>query len=338
MHVVHLSWEFPPVVYGGLGRYVEQLSRAQVEGGDEVTVVSVADDVRGARAGGRGGRPDAPPAETVDGVAVLRVPGPSGGDDLATAVRAMQDAMVRAAGGLRPDVVHAHDWMVADAARRLADAAGCPVVLTVHATELGRRQGRLDDDVHRAVHAAERHAVAVADRVVVCSSAMVEEVAAHGADLAAVVVVPAAVEASRWDVRPADRAAARGRHAAPHERLVVAAGRLEWEKGFSTLLRALPGLRERHADVRVVLAGTGSYAPALRALATEVGAVGTVTFAGHLDVAELAPLLAAADAVVVPSRYEPFGLVALEAQATGAPVVVTRTGGLAGTVEDGVTG
>ncbi len=90
--------------------------------------------------------------------------------------------------------------------------------------------------------------------------------------------------------------------------------------------------------MRLVLAGAGSYEPVLRRLADDVGAGRVVTFAGHLEVDDLAALFSAADAVVVPSRYEPFGLVALEAQAAGAPLVVARTGGLADAVEDDVTG
>jgi glycogen(starch) synthase len=213
-----------------------------------------------------------------------------------------------------------------------------PLVLTLHATEHGRRFGRLDEPVHRAVHAAERAAVASADRVVVCSTAMREEAVAHGARSGAVHVVPGGVDLDRWQVEPAVVAAARRRWTAGADHLVVAAGRLEWEKGFSTLLRASTALLARQPATRVVLAGEGSYEQPLIALASELGVADRLVLPGKLGTTELAALFVAADVVVVPSRYEPFGLVALEAQAAGAPVVVTRTGGLADLVDDGVTG
>jgi glycogen(starch) synthase len=164
-----------------------------------------------------------------------------------------------------------------------------------------------------------------------------EVVGVLGARPASVVVVPGGVDAGAWTatrgaVRTAD---ARWRRGGP---LVVAAGRLEWEKGFSTLLRAVPALRERHPAVRVVVAGAGSYRATLERLCAELGLTAVVELSGRLDASELAPLLAAADVAVVPSRYEPFGLVALEAMAAGTCVVATRTGGFLDTVQDGVTG
>ncbi len=124
----------------------------------------------------------------------------------------------------------------------------------------------------------------------------------------------------------------------PGELLVVAAGRIEWEKGFSTLVRAIPGLRGAAGPVHVVIAGRGTEAPRLQALAAELGVTDCLDLPGWLSRRDLAALYAAADAVVVPSRYEPSGLVAREAQAAGASVVVTGVGGLAETVRHGETG
>jgi glycogen(starch) synthase len=158
-----------------------------------------------------------------------------------------------------------------------------------------------------------------------------------GADPSSVVVVPGAVDAAAWSPAGAALAAARRRWR-PHDGpLVAAVGRLEWEKGFTTLLRALPAVGARHPSLRTVIAGAGSYRPALEALLTDLGGL-AVELPGRLDQPELAGLMAVADVIVVPSRYEPFGLVALEAMAAGTCVVVTATGGLAEQVEDDVTG
>lgn len=333
LRVLHLTSEYPPLVHGGLGRYVDELTRAQAAAGSDVAVLAPAAAV------GRA----APARERRHGVDVRRVEAASPAPDgLLEAVALLQRRMVAACddgAGNPPDVVHAHDWMVAQAGAELARRWRRPLVLGVHATESGRRAGRLDEPVHRAVHAAERAAIAAADAVVVCSAAMVREVVDHGADLTRVTVVPGGVDAGAWDVAPSEVAAERARWVAPGERLVVAAGRLEWEKGFSTPVRALPELVRRvPSGVRLVLAGEGSYRPTLEALAHDVGAAASVAWAGRLDQPRLAALLAAADVVVVPSRYEPFGLVAREAQAAGVAVVATDAGGLASTVVDGLTG
>lgn len=335
MRILHVTFEYPPVLHGGLGRHVDELTRAQVALGHEVHVLAPADDVVD------GSRPAAPAQERRHDVAVRRVRSATTtrGGDVVAAVAGVQQAMVQLAAALPDvDVVHAHDWMAAEPGRAIATQRGVRSVLTLHATEHGRRFGRLDEPVHRAVHAAERQAVATADRVVVCSRAMRDEAMAHGAAADVVHVVPGGVDVDRWRVSAEAAERARHRWAAVGEPLVVAAGRLEWEKGFSTLLRAAAGLLERRPATRFVVAGQGSYEGVLVDLAREVGVAGRLVRPGRLDPCDLAELFAAADVVVVPSRYEPFGLVALEAQAAGAPVVVTRTGGLADLVDDGRTG
>ena len=337
--VLHVSWEYPPLVYGGLGRHVDDLTRAWVRAGGPCGVVTSGEDVVGR------GR-SAVPQEVRGGVEVARVrrdPPRAPWSALTTAVDQLGEALVeggrRLAEQLRPQVVHAHDWMAAGAGSVLAQALQVPMVLTLHATEHGRRQGRLDGALPLAVHRREVAAVAAADRVVVCSRAMrTEAVDALGADPDRVDVVAAGVDVDRWDPSAADRARARRRWAPDAQPLVVAAGRLEWEKGFSTLLRALPGVLTAAPGTVTVLAGEGSYSPVLADLAASLGLDDAVVTPGHLGERDLAALLGAADVVVVPSRYEPFGLVALEAQAAGAAVVVTRVGGLADLVDDGRTG
>jgi len=351
MSVWHLAWEYPPLVHGGLGRHVDALVAAQRDAGLDVGVLTCRDDVTGASTttplqhellGRRRGR---------GGLEVVRVGLGHPWSDIVADAAAWQDALVEsveAAGPVRTavtgaQVLHAHDWMVADAAERLSQTFAVPWVLTVHATEHGRRQGRLDEPVHRAVHAAEQRAVGAADRTIVCSPAMRAEVTdVLGADPSSVVVVPGAVDAAAWSPAPAARVVASRRWRSAPGPLVVAAGRLEWEKGFTTLLRAVAQVRATHPLLRTVIAGAGSYRGTLQALAADLGLSSAggaaVRLPGRLDPPELAALMAVADVVVVPSRYEPFGLVALEAMAAGTCVVVTGTGGLAETVQDDVTG
>jgi len=349
--VLHLVWEFPPVIYGGLARHAEELTRAQHRAGWDVTVVTAAEDVTdpGRRVPiGRRLRRD---------VLVLRARRPlprTPWAELHGAARELDDAMATAAlahleqlaatGAPLPSVVHAHDWIGSRAARTVAARIGARSVLTVHATEYGRRRGEIqievDGGMPAGVHALEREAVAAADAVIVCSAAMRTEVCGVlGADPDRVRVIPNAVDAAAWRAGPAAVRAAR-RHWLPKENglLIAAAGRIEWEKGFSTIIRALPDLRLRHPQLRLVLAGRGSYTPQLTALATELDVTDLLVLPGWLARRDLAALYTAADVVVVPSRYEPSGLVAREAQAAGGTVVATRVGGLVETVQDGSTG
>src|SRR5204863_6901885 len=120
----------------------------------------------------------------------------------------------------------------------------------------------------------------------------------------------------------------RAQFAAPNERLVVLVGRLVYEKGFQLALEALPGLIERLGDVRFLVAGSGTHEQQLRAQATELGLDEHGTFLGWIGDDVLHSLYRIADLTVVPSIYEPFGLVALEAMASGCPCLVADTGGL----------
>lgn len=313
-----LSWEYPPLIVGGLGRHVDALSRELAAAGHEVCVVT------------RGG---APIDEVCDGVRVRRAAVDPIGIDFTTEsllawTQAFEHGLVRAALPVvrrwRPDVIHAHDWLVTQTAVTLAQVTGCPVVATVHATEAGRHQGWLPAPVNRAVHSVERWLVESATTVITCSSFMRDEVARLFA-AAHVQVVPNGLDADAWRAPARTRLAARTRYGGDGP-LLVLAGRLVHEKGVHVALDALPRLRRWFPGVRLVVAGTGPREAELRAQARPLG--DAVEWAGFVAERELAALLGAADAVLVPSLYEPFGLIALEAAAAGAPLAVADTGGL----------
>lgn len=334
MRILQLSWEYPPLVYGGLGRHVHALAEAQAAAGHDVTVLT--QWVDGGPADGR-----------VSGVRVVRVPADPpdiAREDLVAWVLAFGHALARAGlrlhPELRPGVVHAHDWLTAHAGTALAQALGVPLVATVHATEAGRHQGWLPSPMSRAVHSTEAWLTSEAGRVITCSASMRDEVV-RLFDLpeATVDVIANGIDMGRWVV-PTRARRARGRKlwVPAGGPLVVYAGRLEYEKGVHTLLAATGRLRRRHPGLQVVIAGQGTYGDELLAQARRLRVATAVTFAGFLHDDDLAALVGAADAAVVPSLYEPSGMVALEASALGTPVVVAATGGLDELVEPGVTG
>jgi glycogen(starch) synthase len=319
-----LSWEYPPLVVGGLGRHVEALARELAEQGHDVRVVT-----RGAEA--------EQSTELRDGVRVVRAAADPIAIDFTTETllawsQAAEHAMLRAALPLvkrwHPDVVHGHDWLVAQSAVTLAEMTRAPLVATLHATEAGRHQGWLPSALNLAIHSVERWLAQRSDVVITCSTTMRDE-ALHLFELAPerVRVLPNGIDAARWTATARAKSAARTAIGGDGP-LLVYAGRLVHEKGVQTLLRAVRPLRETHPGLRLAVAGTGVHEPKLHAQARRLRIARAVDWLGFVPEAELPALLGVADVVVVPSLYEPFGIVALEAAIAGAPMVVAETGGL----------
>jgi glycogen(starch) synthase len=335
-----LSWEYPPVVVGGLGRHVHALARHLTSLGHDVVVLCRQEAGTDAATH--------PTTDTVvEGVRVVRVAEDPTHllfeKDLVAWTLAMGHAMIRAGlallSGWRPDVVHAHDWLVTHPSITLAEHAGVPLVATIHATEAGRHSGWLSQRLNQQVHSAEWWLANRADALITCSSAMRAEVAyLFEVEPAGIAVIHNGIEPRGWRVSASAVRAARAAHAPDGAPLVVYFGRLEWEKGVQDLLAALPRLRRAHPGARLVVAGKGVQGAALVEQARKLRVRRAVDFVGHLPDRALVACLAAADVVVLPSRYEPFGIAALEAAAVGAPLVASTAGGLAELVVDGVTG
>jgi len=322
VRVLILSWEYPPIVAGGLARHVSKLSEALVRAGVDVHVLT-----RGAG--------DGPSTETTAGVVVHRVREDEMPRDLDAFVAWVEgmNSHMHAAGrrlGRRValDLVHGHDWLVAGAAAAIAERLRLPYLTTIHATEFGRHQGWVDKHPQSYIHAIEMWMAGRAERVITCSHYMREHVAdVFGIDEQRVVVIPNGID--RGDLQPTgDLAALRARFARPEQRLVLLVGRLVYEKGFQLALEAMPQVIRRSGQVRFLVAGSGTHEAELKAQARRLGLTRHGTFMGWIGDDVLHSLYRIADLCVVPSIYEPFGLVALEAMAAGCPCIVADTGGL----------
>lgn len=173
------------------------------------------------------------------------------------------------------------------------------------------------------------------DVVIAISPGVRDALVAAGVRPERIRIVPSAVDPSRVQAAPGVRAEQRvAWGVSPGEVVVLVLGALERRKGQDVLLSAVEQLGEGAAAVRLVFCGDGSERAALEAQAAPLG--GRVIFTGFQD--EVAPALAAADVVVVPSRHEGLGVAALEAMAAGKPVIASRVGGLAEVVVDGESG
>nr|MDT0659704.1 glycosyltransferase family 4 protein [Micromonospora sp. DSM 115978] len=332
--ILMLSWEYPPVLVGGLGRHVHALATSLATAGHHVTVITRHAD-------------GAPLEEHTDGVHIIRAPEDPIGFPLATPTllawtmafnHTLTRTALHATTTHQYDIIHAHDWLVAHTAITLKHHLNLPLTTTIHATEAGRHQGWLPDDLNKTIHSVEHWLAHESTRLIVCSSYMRHQVT-HLFDIPPdkIDVVPNGVDDRAWHARPRAVASARKRFAGDGP-LIGYAGRLVYEKGVQHLMHAVPQLRDRHPGLRVVIAGDGPYRMELQEEARRLKLDNTVRFAGFMTASQLPAVLGATDATVVPSLYEPFGMVALEAAAAGAPLAVAATGGLAEIVEPGVTG
>jgi glycogen(starch) synthase len=327
--VLIVSWEYPPVIEGGLARHVRKLAEELIAQGARVDVLTRA---------GEGGPID----EEQGGVSVHRVREPGWPRDLdrfLAWVAHMNDDMLTTGRVLAEegsyDLIHGHDWLVAHACAELSDQLGVPYLTTIHATEHGRHQGWVDKPPQSHIHAVERWMAHRADSVITCSHYMRGHVAdIFDIDERRITVIPNGIDPR--DLRPVDDLQAlRAQFAKPDQKLVLLVGRLVYEKGFQLALDALPGVIERVGPVRFLVAGSGTHEHELKAQAMRLGLDEHGMFLGWIGDDALHSLYRIADLCVVPSLYEPFGLVALEAMASGCPCIVADTGGLREVVPEG---
>jgi 1,4-alpha-glucan branching enzyme len=313
--VLMLSWEYPPHVVGGLGQHVYDLSRYLVKRGHPVTVLTVL-----------GPGSQAPAREWMNGVDVVRVSiAEPSGDNFWDWVLAMNLALYQTQMAMpRPAVLHAHDWLVADAAMVLKESLGIPLLSTIHATERGR-QGGIYTPLQAQIDEQERRLADASNRVIVCSRAMKTEIVRQWKTPSPkVVVIPNGVDPTR--VHPG-RGLPRGYQAGVPWLLFF--GRLVPEKGIDVLVEALPQVQKHVPGVRLAVLGSGPYRRELEAQVKALQLSEVVYFGGFARQRQRNLWLEYADLAVFPSRYEPFGIAALEAMAAGVPVVASKVGGMA---------
>ncbi len=330
MRILMLTWEYPPRIVGGIARVVHDLSHRLIKDGHDVTVVTYKD----------GNLPD---FEDDKGVKVYRVGNyminPNNFIDWIMQLNfnliAKSNEVMAKDGAF--DVIHAHDWLVAYAAKTLKNSYNIPIVATIHATEAGRNSG-IHDEVQRYINDTEWLLTYEASEVLVNSNYMKNELQRlFGLPFEKINVVPNGINLTNFNGVERDYDFRR-QYAMDNEKIILFMGRLVYEKGVQNLISAMPKILANYHDAKLIIAGKGGMMDELKAQVEHMGISNKVYFTGYLNSKQVCKMYKAADISVFPSTYEPFGIVALEAMLAGVPTVVSDVGGLNEIIEHGVNG
>lgn len=330
MKILMLTWEYPPRIVGGIARVVHDLSHKLVKDGHEVTVVTYKDG-------------NALDYEDDKGVKVYRVNNymisPNNFIDW---IMQLNFNMVAKASQIineqgKFDCIHAHDWLVAYAAKTLKNSYEIPIVATIHATESGRNSG-IHDETQRYINDTEWLLTYEATEVIVNSNYMKCELQRlFGLPFEKINVVPNGINLNNFSGVEKDYDFRR-QYAMDNEKIILYVGRLVYEKGIQNLISAMPKILQGYHDTKLVIAGKGGMFDELKAQSDSMGLGNKVYFTGYLNSKQVQKMYKCADIAVFPSTYEPFGIVALEAMLAGIPTVVSDVGGLNEIVEHEVDG
>jgi len=326
MNIAYLSTEYPPLVYGGLGVYVDSISREIASMGHKVSVFTM-------------GRPDLKRKETKKGVTAFReIPLPLGDaleifyseetlswgtglDFLNSLLSYNQLAAARLRDSGPFDLCVAHDWLALPAGMALRQSM--PVIYHVHCTEIGR-----SEHPNPQLVSLELKGARLADLVLTVSEAMKNELQGLGVSPEKIKVCYHGVDTKLFDpssVKPERLEMFRESYGLKgSDKVLLFLGRLEPVKGVSQLLSALPIIRRNHPDVRLLVVGNGTLRDHVRSEAERLG--GVLLVDRYLSPQEKAYHYALADLCIFPSLYEPFGIVALEAASMERACVVGASG------------
>ena len=330
MKILMLTWEYPPRIVGGIARVVNDLSKRLIKDGHDVYVVTYREG-------------SAPYYENDKGVHVYRVDNyminPNNFIDWIMQLNFNMVAKVNEliAKGEKFDVIHAHDWLVAYAAKTLKNSYDLPLVSTIHATEAGRNGG-IHDEVQRYINDTEWMLTYESSEVIVNSKFMKNDLQRlFGLPYEKINVVANGINSTTYSGVEKDYDFRR-QYAADNEKIILFMGRLVYEKGVQHLISAMPKILKNYHDAKLVIAGKGGMLDELKAQVEAMGLGQKVYFTGYLNAKQVSKMYKCADISVFPSTYEPFGIVALEAMLAGVPTVVSDVGGLNEIVEHGVDG
>ncbi len=321
MKILMFTWEYPPRIVGGISRVVEGLSRSLTELGQEVHVIT-------------NEMPGFPAEDNDRGVLVHRVAIESPTPNFHTWVMMMNHYFAKRAGRLvrevgNFDISHVHDWLVLPAGAETKSYLGTTLVSTLHSLEF-RRSGGVDTPESKMADSLEWWITYESSIIILCSKSMKDDTISHfRVPQDKLRVIPIGIDRSKFKDRKPDREKTREKYGVhSEEKLVLFVGRLTSQKGCEYLIRAIPYIA-KFFNVKLLIAGDGYLRGELEGIAVRAGVRTRTIFAGFVGDDDLTDLFLCSDLMMIPSVYEPFGVVALEAMAARLPVVASNVDGLA---------
>lgn len=339
MRIVHFSWEYPPVIYGGLGTFTTEVTQKQASFGNEVTVFSLNKDN------------NYKTYEKLNGIDVYRPKTL----DLTSTFHLFANPELRSWGpyfkffvdvisyntisasqlvnllvrkdGKSFDIIEGHDWLGIIGGMITKKELKIPLMFHVHSTEVGRSIGRGS----HVIKDIEFEGGQMADCIITVSNAMKDELEKLGFPPNKIRVCWNGVDPNKYDpnkVSSEERLSLRrGYRINDNENMLLFIGRLVTVKGVDNLIKSIPSVLQNFPNTKLVILGIGDMEWTLKSLVEELGIKNNVIIKTEfVSEVERIKHYAAADCVVLPSIYEPFGIVCTEAMSMAKPTVVGARG------------
>ncbi len=338
MNIVHFSWEFPPVIYGGLGTFATEITQKQISLGNKVTVFSLNNENKLKIHDNWNGIEVYRP-KTLDLSKTLAI---FSNNELHSwgqhfkffadvvsynMLSASQLSNLHNKNGNSYDIIDAHDWLGILGGMSAKKELNLPLVFHVHSTEIGRSVGGGSDTIKDI----EFEGGQTADIVITVSYAMNDELKKIGFPSEKIRVCWNGVDSKKYDIdriSKNDIKNLRDRYRIKdNETMLFFIGRLVTVKGADKLVHAMPSVVEEFPNAKLVILGIGDMAEDIRNLIGKYGLENNVILRDEfVDEDERILHYAASDVVILPSLYEPFGIVCTEGMSMGKPVVVSARG------------
>lgn len=332
MRIALFAWEsMHSISVGGVAFHVTELACALQRKGHEVHIFT------------RLGRPEHPWYEQIHGVHYHRCPFTSSHDfveEINNMCRSFVDSFFHTERHIGHfDIIHAHDWLASNALVWIKEAKGYKSVLTIHSTEYGRCGNNFFEGNSARIRDYERHGTYCADSVITVSNNLKNEVMRiYNLPDWKIHVVYNGINYRRYDGWIDPAAVRRLYSIGPLDPMILFVGRMVYQKGPDLLVEAIPHVLKYHPNAKFVFVGDGEMRWGVEEKARFMGLNNSVRFLGHTSGWQLADLYKACDAVCVPSRNEPFGIIILEAWSSGKPVISSSSGGPAEIIWHDVNG
>lgn len=339
MKIAHFTWEYPPVIYGGLGTFATEITQKQKELGNDITVFSLNEN-NSLKTHEKWNKIDVYRPKTLNLTETFRLFADhelrAWGDHFkffadvvsysTMSASQLVNQLVRK-DGKKYDVVDAHDWLGIMGGMIAKRELGLPLMFHVHSTEVGRSVGRGS----HAIKDIEFEGGQVADCVITVSYAMKDELEKLGFPPDKIRVCWNGVDPDKYDpkkVSDEEKLALRRSYGIKDdESMVFFVGRLVTVKGVDNLVRAMPDVIENFPNTKLLVLGIGDLEWPCKNMAKEFGIEDKIIFRTEfISEPDRIKHYAAADCVVLPSIYEPFGIVSTESMSLAKPTVVGATG------------